>query len=144
MGRLLVLWGGFGALCGVVLAILTPKGGAFDVRPALLLGGIGAVVGAAGALVVRIVSPKHPAPTNLRAIAGCLVGGVIGGPLGALAGLGQPMLAWLNPDVPRRDFATAFGAIGGVFVGAVAGALAGAALSRTIRRGAKPGDAAES
>ena len=144
MGSVLVRWGGFGAVVGVALAILTLKGGAFDWRPILLLGAIGAVIGTCGGVVVRLVAPGHPSPTNHAAIAGCLVGAVVGGAVGATTGLGRPMLALFNPTLPPRDYQQVFGIIGGVVVGAVAGALAGAALSRTLGRKAAPGDAEDS
>ena len=146
MRRLLVLWGGFGALIGAAL------GGAFDGSALLVLAAIGAVIGAVGAVVVRIGAPKQPPPKNYLAIGGCLIGAVVGSPLGAvvgsplgaITGLGQPMLALFNPDLPPRDFEAVFGAIGGVFVGAVAGALVGAALSRSLGRKAEASDAAAS
>ena len=144
MVRLLVLWGRFGALIGVALAIVTLKGGVFDWAPILVLGAIGAGIGAIGAVVVRISTPAHPSHTNYLAILGSLVGASAGGPLGVITGLGQPMLALFNPELPRRGFLPLFGAIGGVFIGAVAGALAGAALSRTLGCKAEPSDGAES
>lgn len=140
MGRLFVLWGGFGTLVGAVLAIVTLKGG-FDWRPILMLGAIGAVVGSVGAVVVRVSAPAHPSPTNFLAMAGAVVGAVGGGPLGAMTGLGQPLLALFNPDLPPLDFQPVFGAVGGVIVGAGLGALAGAAFSRTRGKKAELNDA---
>lgn len=127
-------WISMGALVGGTLAFVTLKGGAFEWQPIVILGAVGAVIGAVGAVVVRVGAPADRSPTNDLATVGCLVGVGFGGPLGAITGLGQPMLALFNPGLPPRDFQLVFGIVGGVFVGAVAGALAGAALSHARGR----------
>lgn len=131
-------WIHFGALVGGTLGIVTLKGGAFDWQPIVILSAVGAVMGAVGGVVVRLGAPAHRSSTRGLGTVGCLVGAGVGGPLGAITGLGQPMLSLFNPGLPPRDFQLVFGIVGGVFVGAVAGALAGAALSHT--RGWTPKD----
>jgi hypothetical protein len=138
LGCLLVFWGGLGALIGSALAITTLKGGTVEWLPLLIFGAIGALVGAVGGVVVRICAPACPSPTNSLAVVGLLVGALAGGTVGVVTGLGQPLIALFNPDLPLRDFQSLFGAVGGVFMGAVAGALLGAAMSRILRRKAGP------
>lgn len=140
MGFRLLRWITLGSVVGATLAITTAKGGISWVA-IFFLGFIGACLGAIGGGIVLLTQPRIRSKTNGCALTGavaCSLGGV---PVGVALGLGRPMLALFNPDLPPTDFEAVFGGIGGMFLGAVCGALGGALVARAL--GGRTGDSGD-
>ncbi len=68
--------------------------------------------------------------TNIPAIAGAVLGLLLGGFAGAFSGFGKKMIAVFNPDLPHQDFEIPFGAMGGGILGAFLIALLGGMLQK--------------
>ena len=73
---------------------------------------------------------NHTPRTNIPAIAGAVLGLLLGGLVGAFSGFGKKMIAVFNPDLPHQDFEISFGAIGGGILGAFLIALLGGILQK--------------
>lgn len=130
MGVQRARWVASGSAVGAILGIVASKGGGVDWGATFALGLIGACLGAIGAWIIRLARPRTRSTANLPALAGAVVCALGGIPIGVISGLGRPMLAVFNPDLPRQDFEGVFGGLGGVFVGAVFGTLAGSLVAR--------------
>jgi hypothetical protein len=129
MKRLLV-WLSVGAALGTLLGFAVGKG---DPRAPLFMAGLCGLLAAAGGCVAGLAgNTKYGVISAARwpIIVGLLAGVVIGGALGATTSFGALMIALFNPDLPPRDFAAVFGALGGGVVGAACGTLLGAAVAR--------------
>ena len=130
MIRQFVYWTVLGTLLGAVLGMMVGKS---DLGAPVVVAAIGALLGLVGAAVVRgmeRILRLKTGRTDYPALGGALAGAVVGGIVGPQSGLGRLMIAVFNPDLPERDFATAFGMIGGI----LGGSFLGAALLSGIYR----------
>ncbi len=127
-------WLAFGLLLGSLLGIAFGKG---DPRAPLFLGAIGGLLGFfgyAGVSAVHRTWKIDASKTDYLAILGALLGSICGSVIGAISGFGRLMISTFNPDLPERDFAASFGAIGGLVLGALSGACLVSAIGPLLRR----------
>jgi hypothetical protein len=135
MSTRFLVWAIGGAVAGSLIGVVVGKGNPWAL---VIVGSFGAFLGIAGFGVVCLSnggSTLNRSKTNLFAIAGSLLGAVVGGYIGAVSNFGRVMIAIFNPGLPEMDFLSSFGAIGGAFIGAPVAACLFAAAAAWLRRG---------
>lgn len=121
-------------LLGALLGFQFGKG---DLQAPLIVGAVGALLGLVGFSAVAVVHRAwkiDACVTDHLAIVGALLGAICGGVIGALSGLGGPLISIFNPDLPERDVGTFFDASGGIVLGAFFGACLVSAIAPFLRR----------